>query len=96
MFADFQPRRPRPRSWFAVERAELSAMGRPARAGTALLALLLAVQLAFLCWCNLTQWQSHLDGDSSTQILKVMEIAKAGSLSLPNWNDTTSLLLDTR
>ncbi|WP_294497453.1 hypothetical protein [uncultured Gemmiger sp.] len=95
MFADFQPRRPRPRSWFAVERAELSAMGRPARAGTALLALLLAVQLAFLCWCNMTQWQSHLDGDSSTQILKVMEIAKAGSLSLPNWNDTTSLLLDT-
>lgn len=95
MLHDFLPHAPRPRSWFAAERAELAAMGRPARLGTALLALLLAAQLAFLCWCNLTQWTNHLDGDSSTQILKVMEIARAGSLSLPNWNDTTSLLLDT-
>ena len=95
MLHDFVPHATRPRSWFAAERAELAAMGRPARLGTALLTLLLAAQLAFLCWCNLTQWTNHLDGDSSTQILKVMEIARAGSLSLPNWNDTTSLLLDT-
>lgn len=95
MLHDFLPHAPRPRSWFAAERSELSAMGRPARFGTAALAVLLAAQLAFLCWCNLTQWTNHLDGDSSTQILKVMEMAKAGSLSLPNWNDTTSLLLDT-
>ena len=61
---------------------------------TAALAVLLAAQLAFLCWCNLTQWTNHLDGDSSTQILKVLEIWKAGSLSLSNWNDTTTLLLD--
>ena len=95
MLHDFLPHAPRPRSWFASERSELSAMDRPARFGTAALAVLLAAQLAFLCWCNLTQWTNHLDGDSSTQILKVMEMAKAGSLSLPNWNDTTSLLLDT-
>ena len=95
MLHDFLPHAPRPRSWFAAERSELSAMGRPARFGTAALAVLLAAQLAFLCWCNLTQWTNHLDGDSSTQILKVMEMTKAGSLSLPNWNDTTSLLLDT-
>ena len=95
MISDFLPHRPRPRSWFATERTELSAMSRPAKTGTLLLALLLLVQLVFLCWCNLTQWTWHLDGDSSTQILKVMEITKAGSLSLPNWNDTTSLLLDT-
>ena len=94
MLHDFLPHAPRPRSWFAAERAELSAMGRPARFGTAALAVLLAAQLAFLCWCNLTQWTNHLDGDSSTQILKVMEMAKAGSLSLPNWNDTTTMLLD--
>lgn len=95
MLHDFLPHAPRPRSWFAAERSELSAMGRPARFSTAALAVLLAAQLAFLCWCNLTQWTNHLDGDSSTQILKVMEMTKAGSLSLPNWNDTTSLLLDT-
>ena len=94
MLHDFLPHAPRPRSWFAAERSELSAMGRPARFSTAALAVLLAAQLAFLCWCNLTQWTNHLDGDSSTQILKVMEMAKAGSLSLPNWNDTTTLLLD--
>ncbi len=94
MLKDFAPRKPDPRSWFASERAEFSAMGRPAAAATLLLGILLIVQLGFLCWCNLTQWQSHLDGDSSTQILKVLEIWKAGSFSLPNWNDTTTLLLD--
>lgn len=91
---DFAPHRPNPRAWFASERAELSAMKRPAVVATFFLGALLIAQLGFLCWCNLTQWQSHLDGDSSTQILKVLEIWKAGSLSLPNWNDTTTLLLD--
>ena len=95
MLTDFLPHKPTPRRWFAWERTELSAMKRPAAAATLLLALLFVFQFGFLCWCNLTQWQSHLDGDSSSQILKVMEIYKAGSLSLPNWNDTTSLLLDT-
>lgn len=95
MLTDFLPHKPDPRRWFASERTELSAMKRPAAAATLLLALLFVFQFGFLCWCNLTQWQSHLDGDSSSQILKVMEIYKAGSLSLPNWNDTTSLLLDT-
>ena len=94
MLHAFLPRKPQPRGWFSAERRELSAMSRPAAAATIALAVLLTVQLAFLCWCNLTQWTSHLDGDSSTQILKVYEIARAGSLSLPNWNDTTTLLLD--
>lgn len=94
MLNDFAPRKPNPRAWFTSERAELSAMKRPAVAATLFLGVLLIVQFGFLCWCNLTQWQSHLDGDSSTQILKVLEIWKAGSLSLPNWNDTTTLLLD--
>lgn len=94
MLKDFAPHKPEPRRWFSSERAQLSAMSRPAAAATLLLVVLLIVQLGFLCWCNLTQWQSHLDGDSSTQILKVLEIWKAGSLSLPNWNDTTTLLLD--
>lgn len=94
MRKDFAPHKPNPRAWFASERAELSAMKRPAAAATLFLGVLLIVQFGFLCWCNLTQWQNHLDGDSSTQILKVLEIWKAGSLSLPNWNDTTTLLLD--
>ncbi len=44
MLHDFLPHAPRPRSWFAAERSELSAMGRPARFGTAALAVLLAAQ----------------------------------------------------
>ena len=95
MIRDFFPHRPRPDRWLAEERAGLAAMSRPAAAATGLLALLLAIQLVFLCWCNLTQWTCHLDIDSSSQIVKVQEILKAGSLSLSNWNDTTSLLLDT-
>ena len=83
MISDFLPHRPRPRSWFATERTELSAMSRPAKTGTLLLALLLLVQLVFLCWCNLTQWTWHLDGDSSTQILKVMEITRQGHCRCP-------------
>ena len=94
MLTDFLPHKPNPRRWFAWERTELSTMKRPAAAATLLLAFLFVFQFGFLCWCNLTQWQSHLDGDSSTQILKVMELWKAGSLSLSNWNDTTTLLLD--
>lgn len=69
-------------------------MRHPAAAAALVLGGLFIVQFAFLCWCNLTQWQSHLDGDSSTQLVKVLEIWKAGSLSLSNWNDTTTLLLD--
>lgn len=94
MLTDFLPHKPNLRRWFAWERTEFSTMKRPAAAATLLLALLFVFQFGFLCWCNLTQWQSHLDGDSSTQILKVMELWKAGSLSLSNWNDTTTLLLD--
>lgn len=94
MLTEFRPHMPRPRSWFASERQALASMRRPAAAATLLFGCLFIVQLAFLCWCNLAQWQSHLDGDSSTQIVKVLEIWKAGSLSLSNWNDTTTLLLD--
>ena len=95
MLQTFLPRRPRPRTWLAAELAELAALPRPAAAATLALAVLLAVQLVFLCWCNLTQWPYHLDIDASSQIVKVQEIVKAGSLSLSHWNDTTSLLLDT-
>lgn len=76
-------------------RKELRAQPPLLRAFTLALGAVCAAQFLFLCWACLTQWQNHLDGDSSTQILKVMEIARAGSFSLRNWNDTTSLLLDT-
>ena len=91
----FLPHRPYLRQLFATERKELRNMSFVSVIGIGFLALCVMIQFLFLCWCNLTQWPSHLDNDSSTQILKVLEIAKAGSLSLPNWNDTTSLLLDT-
>ena len=94
-FAEFLPHKPNPHRWFEEERKELSSMTRLTAAANFLLGALLIFQFGFLCWCSLTQWQSHLDADSSTQILKVLEISKAGSLSLPNWNDTTNLLLDT-
>lgn len=95
MLAEFSPKKPS----FHRQAARLSAWikhtSRREMSVTLLLAVVTGAQLLFLFWCNLTQWQSHLDGDSSSQILKVMEIYKAGSLSLSNWNDTTSLLLDT-
>src|SRR5699024_9860654 len=95
MIRDFFPHRPRPDRWLAEERAGLAAMSRPAAAATGLLALLLAIPLLSFCWCNLNQWTFRLDIASSSQIEKVQEILKAGSRSLSNWNDTTSLLLDT-
>lgn len=76
-------------------REEWDGFSLPVKGFTLLLGAACLVQFLFLAWTCMTQWQNHLDGDSSTQILKVMEIAKAGSFSLRNWNDTTSLLMDT-
>lgn len=70
------------------------AQSLPMQLFTLALGVGIAVQFLYLCWVCMTQWPNHLDGDSSTQILKVMEIAKNGSFSLRNWNDTTTLLLD--
>lgn len=95
MFAAFLPKRPSLRRPADAFSCWIRQAPRGERWSTLVLGALVAVQLIFLCWCNLTQWQNHLDGDSSSQILKVMEIWKAGSLSLSHWNDTTSLLLDT-
>lgn len=75
-------------------REEWDGFSLPVKGFTLVLGAACLVQFLFLAWTCMTQWQNHLDGDSSTQILKVMEIAKAGSFSLRNWNDTTSLLLD--
>ena len=73
---------------------EFRSLKRPWKLLTLILGTALFLQVCYLGWACLTQWASHLDGDSSTQILKVMEIVKARSLSLTNWHDTTSLLLD--
>lgn len=76
-------------------RAEWRALARPARLLCLLLAAVLAAQGGYLAWACLTQWTSHMDADASSQIVKIQEIVKAGGFSLRNWNDTTSLLLDT-
>ena len=58
---------------------EFRSLKRPWKLLTLILGTALFLQVCDLGWACLTQWTSHLDGDSSTQILKVMEIVKARS-----------------
>lgn len=76
-------------------REEFKTYSRPAQAAVLVLAAALLCHCVFLVWACLTQFPSHIDGDSSSQILKVMEIARVGSFSLRNWHDTTTMLWDT-
>lgn len=61
---------------------------------TSLFALLVAVQLLFLLWLNLTQLPYHLGYDASNDYLRAYEMYRQGTLFPDHWKDTTTSHLD--
>lgn len=58
------------------------------------LSAIFIAQLSWIFYINLFETQSHLGFDASSYILKSIEMAKQGTIFISNWDNQTSLYID--